>query len=128
MEDQKLLETAENARNFAYAPYSRFRVGAALLGRSGRVYTGCNIENASYGVTICAERVALFKAISEGEREFTRIAIVSDADPTYPCGSCRQALWEFMPEGTVVSRDAEKGVVRVRLAELLPRAFTLKGE
>ena len=93
MDRKELLKRAQEAKEGAYAPYSRFRVGAVLLGKSGRVYTGANVENASYSVTCCAERVALFKAVSEGEREFDAIAVTSDSDSlTWPCGVCRQAL------------------------------------
>mgnify|MGYP000941687334 CR=1 FL=1 len=96
MDRKELLKKAQEAKAGAYAPYSRFRVGAALLGKSGRVYTGANVENASYSVTCCAERVALFKAVTEGEREFDAIAVTSDSDSlTWPCGVCRQALSEF---------------------------------
>ena len=91
-----LLVAAEAARHNAVAPYSGFKVGAALETAGGHVFTGCNIENASLGLTVCAERVALWKALSEGEREFTRIAVTSDADtPATPCGACRQLLWEY---------------------------------
>src|SRR5579871_6834568 len=92
----QLLEAARTARNNSIAPYSNFRVGAALMAGSGTIYTGCNVENATYGLTICAERVALFKAISEGAREFQAIAVAADTNaPTPPCGTCRQLLWEF---------------------------------
>src|SRR5438477_13155716 len=101
-----LIAAARAARLNAHAPFSRFLVGAALETKAGRIVTGCNIENATYGLTICAERVALFKAISEGEREFTRIAIVADtAEPTPPCGACRQVLWEFGGALEVVLAD-----------------------
>ena len=97
MTDQELISQAAQAREHAYAPYSRYAVGAALLTRSGRVYTGCNVENASYSLTLCAERVALFKAVSEGEREFQAIAIVTSNGGS-PCGACRQVLAEFLAE------------------------------
>ena len=119
-----LIETARAARLNAIAPYSRFLVGAALEARDGRVFTGCNVENATYGLTMCAERVALFKAISEGAREFTRIAIVADtADPTPPCGACRQLLWEFGGdlEIELANLTEEKG--RHRLKDLFPLPF-----
>src|SRR5438874_6703277 len=91
-----LLEVARHARLHAHCQYSGFAVGAALLGKDGRVYTGCNVENASFGLTICAERVALLKALSEGANKFTRIAIVAESEqPTPPCGPCRQLLWEY---------------------------------
>lgn len=109
----------------AYAPYSRFRVGAALLGSSGRIYTGANIENASYSVTCCAERVALYKAVSEGETEFEAIAIVSDSNaPTYPCGVCRQALFEFSPHIKVIAASHTLEHQITTLDTLLPCAFS----
>ena len=109
----------------AYAPYSGFRVGAALLGRSGVVYTGCNIENASYSVTNCAERTALFKAVSEGEREFDAIAIVScSGKPTPPCGVCRQALAEFAPQLSVLL-VFDGGVLETSLPEIFGMPFEL---
>src|SRR5256885_868824 len=93
---KQLLDAARAARLHAFAPYSNFQVGAALRAADGRVFTGCNVENATYGLTVCAERVALFKAISEGVRQFTHVAVVADtAEPTPPCGACRQLLWEF---------------------------------
>src|SRR5579863_6397054 len=96
MTGEELAKEALAARVNAHAPYSSFRVGAALETAGGRVYRGCNVENATYGLTVCAERVALWKAISEGERDFTRIAVASDsANPITPCGACRQLLWEF---------------------------------
>lgn len=120
-----LLSFAKAAMANAYAPYSHFQVGAALLGESGRVYTGCNVENASYGATMCAERTAVFKAASEGERRFVAVAIVSSGgDFTYPCGMCRQVLAEFGLDMMVILEN-NKGEVRVHtLRELLPHAFT----
>ena len=111
----------------AYAPYSKFQVGAALLAKDGRVFTGCNVENASYGATNCAERTAIFKAVSEGYREFDAIAIVaSSGDFASPCGICRQVLAEFMPEGKVILDSDEKGMVTYSVRELLPLGFTSK--
>jgi cytidine deaminase len=121
----RLLGAAERAMANAYAPYSDYRVGAALEAASGRVYTGVNVENAAFGTTICAERVALFKAVSEGERVFRRIAIVSDGAAPFPCGACRQALVEFSGDLEVLLRGA-RGVERRRLADLLPDAFRLR--
>src|SRR5271157_3323533 len=96
MTTEQLLQHAVKARDNALAPFSRFKVGAALLTSGGKLYTGCNIENATYGLTVCAERVALWKALSEGERSFVRIAVASGGDPpATPCGACRQLLWEF---------------------------------
>jgi cytidine deaminase len=119
-----LLAEAEKAREKAYAPYSRFAVGAALLGKSGRVYPGCNIENASYGATICAERAALANAVSQGEREFSAIAIVADtADAPAPCGICRQVLAEFGIGMTVVMGNLGGQVRSMTLETLYPGAF-----
>lgn len=127
MKYDELLEQAKKAKEYAYVPYSNFRVGAALLGKSGKVYLGCNVENAAYGVTNCAERTALFKAVSEGEREFTAIAVTSDSDDiTYPCGVCRQALVEFAPDMDVVSSNRELEFEILRADELLPRYFSGK--
>jgi cytidine deaminase len=122
MTDQELVALATEARERAYAPYSNYAVGAALLGKSGRVYTGCNVENAVYSLTICAERAALFKAVSEGEREFESIAVVT-ANGGSPCGSCRQVLAEFAPELRVLIATPGKPAVVQTIGELLPRAF-----
>lgn len=131
MQPSQLIQAALDARKNAYAPYSGYKVGAALLGAGGAVYTGCNVENAAYSVCNCAERTALFKAVSEGERAFTAIAVVGGrAEETpplsgyaMPCGVCRQALNEFSPEMTVyVAVDAAQ-YKQYRLAELLPGAF-----
>jgi cytidine deaminase len=106
------------------APYSTFKVGAALETEDGTIITGCNIENASYGLTICAERVAMFKALSEGHRRFRRIAVVADTvSPTSPCGACRQVLWEFGQDLEVVLANLTEVTGRHRMAELLPQAF-----
>jgi cytidine deaminase len=119
-----LLETAIRAREHAVAPFSRFRVGAALEAENGSVFTGCNIENASYGLTMCAERVALFKALSEGARRFTRIAIAADTEsPTPPCGACRQLLWEFCRDAQVVLVNLHGRSEHFAIRDLLPRAF-----
>jgi cytidine deaminase len=119
------LQTAAlAARENAHAPYSKFRVGAALEDASGRVHTGCNIENATFGLTLCAERVAVFKAVSEGAREFRRIAVAADTDTlTPPCGACRQILWEFCGDIEVVLVNPGGKSEVLRLKELLPRAF-----
>ena len=123
MSGEELLQYAHAARENAYAPYSRFAVGAALLCADGRVYQGCNIENASFGLTNCAERTALFKAVSEGEREFTAIAIAAEGSAPWPCGACRQALHEFAPDIRVLVTwgDAQRG--EALLPELLPKGF-----
>ncbi|HCJ58122.1 cytidine deaminase [Lutispora sp.] len=119
-----LIEKAKEAREKAYVKYSNFKVGAALLGKSGKIYTGCNIENASYGATICAERTAFTKAISEGEKEFEAIAIVSSSDDiTYPCGICRQFMSEFGLDLKLIFTDGHK-IVIYKLSDLLPYAFT----
>ena len=127
MKYKALLEEARGAKENAYVPYSGFRVGAALLCKNGDVYIGCNIENAAYSPTCCAERVAVFKAVSSGNKEFEAIAVTSDSDDvTYPCGVCRQVLAEFAPDMDVISsnKDLESEVLKVN--ELLPRAFTGK--
>lgn len=121
-----LLDAAQRARANAYAPYSTFRVGCALLASSGRVYTGCNVENASFGMTICAERVALGAAITAGERSFESLLLVSDArDPVAPCGACRQVLAELAPTAQVTSVGDDGGVKSWRVDELLPDRFEL---
>jgi cytidine deaminase len=119
-----LQAAALAARENAHAPYSKFRVGAALEDASGRVHTGCNVENATYGLTLCAERVAVFKAISEGAREFRRIAIAADTETlTPPCGACRQILWEFCGDIEIVLLNPRGKSEALRLKELFPRAF-----
>ena len=127
MTDKELVAMAKEAMEHAYVPYSHFKVGAALLAKDGRVFKGCNVENASYGATNCAERTAIFKAVSEGCREFEAIAIVaSSGDLVPPCGICRQVLAEFMPEGKVVLDSEEKGMVTYLVRELLPCGFGSK--
>ncbi len=124
MDESQLVAVAVKARERAYAPYSRFPVGAALLSRDGRLFTGCNVENASYGLTVCAERVALFRAVSEGAREFVAIAVACGESPCSPCGACRQVLREFAPDLTVLLADGEgKRWERTTLSHLLPRSF-----
>jgi len=119
-----LTAAALAARENAHAPYSHFRVGAALEDSTGRVYTGCNVENATYGLTICAERVAVFKAMSEGARSFRRIAIAADTDAlTPPCGACRQILWEFCGDLEILLVNLHGKTEIIQLKELLPRAF-----
>jgi cytidine deaminase len=113
-----LVAAAEEAMKNSYSPYSKIRVGAAIMTKDGHVFTGCNIENASYGLTMCAERVALFKAVSEGFREFKALAIVSDAVTPTPCGACRQVLSEFSPDMDVIYGGRSH-----KLKELLPDAF-----
>lgn len=119
-----LIEKAIAARSRAQAPYSHFKVGAALEAGTGEIITGCNIENASYGLTICAERVALVKALSEGITSFRKIAVVTDtAEPTPPCGPCRQLLWEYAGDIDVILANLQGPIGRHRLAELLPLPF-----
>lgn len=123
MELDALIQRAKDARTQAYAPYSRFAVGAALLGKSGRVFTGCNVENLSFGLTICAERNAVFAAVAAGEREFSAVAIVADSKtPVTPCGACRQVLAEFCAELAICSVNLEDERYEAKLSELLPRA------
>ncbi|HVV47437.1 MAG TPA: cytidine deaminase [Bryobacteraceae bacterium] len=119
-----LVEAALRARENAHAPFSHFRVGAAVEDESGRAYSGCNVENATYGLTICAERVAIFKAISEGARKFRRVAVVADTETlTPPCGACRQILWEFCGDVEIVLGNLRGKSETLRLGSLLPRAF-----
>ncbi|MBI4276896.1 MAG: cytidine deaminase [Armatimonadetes bacterium] len=119
---RRLARAAIRARRRAYAPYSRFRVGAAVLAADGTVTTGCNVENASYGLTVCAERVAVQKAVSEGHRRLRAVAVVGGPDFTPPCGACRQVMVEFGVTTVVLSTPAGRTQV-VALAELLPAAF-----
>lgn len=120
----ELLAAALVARQHAHAPYSRFLVGAALEDVDGRLHTGCNVENATYGLTMCAERVAVFKAISEGAREFRRIAIAADTENlTPPCGACRQILWEFCGEIEVILVNPNGKMETLKMRDLLPRPF-----
>jgi len=124
---EKLIEAAAKARENAHAPYSNFKVGAAAATKNGKIFTGCNIENASYGLTVCAERVAIFKAISEGETEFESIVVVADTpELTPPCGACRQIIWEFCGDVPVVFANLKGDVETVPMKELLPRAFDIK--
>ncbi|MGA2327828.1 MAG: cytidine deaminase [Bryobacteraceae bacterium] len=119
-----LLEAALGAREHAHAPFSHFQVGAALEDESGRVHTGCNVENSTYGLTLCAERVAVFKAISEGARRFTRMAVAADTGTlTPPCGACRQILWEFCGDIEVILVNLEGRTESLRLKDLYPRPF-----
>ena len=123
----QLLEQAREAQKRAYAPYSKFRVGAALQGASGKIYLGCNIENASYRVTTCAEQSALSVAVVAGEKKFTRLALVADSpDPASPCGACRQALVEFAPDLEVYSVSRTGAEQHRNMNELIPMAFTWK--
>src|SRR5580765_3223968 len=119
-----LIAAARLARENAHAPYSNFRVGAALRAASGRIFAGCNVENATYGLTVCAERVAIFKAISEGERGFDAIAVVTDAEPlTPPCGACRQLIWEFCGDVPVILANLKGKVESIPMRDLFPKPF-----
>ena len=119
-----LLEAALNARAHAHAPFSHFAVGAAIEDESGKIFTGCNIENASYGLTLCAERVALFKAVSEGARKFRRMAVAADTEAlTPPCGACRQILWEFCGDVEITLVNPGGKCETLQLRDLFPRPF-----
>lgn len=122
----QVIEAALLASDKAYVPYSQFRVGAALLTKDGRVFQGCNIENASFGLTNCAERTAIFKAVSEGHRDFTCLAVYGDTkDPISPCGACRQVMVEFFkPDSKVILIAEDKSTVEMTVGELLPYSFT----
>lgn len=126
MTDYELIARAALAKKEAYAPYSGFFVGAAVLCGSGKVYTGCNIENSTFGATVCAERVAVFKAASCGEREFLKLAVIcSREEYCFPCGICRQVLFEFSPSCEVLCCKNEKEFKKMTVAELLPEGFKL---
>ena len=125
MRRQGLINQAIEARKKAYAPYSNFKVGAALLGKSGTVYLGCNVENASFGLTCCAERTAIFKAVSEGEKEFEAIAVATSNGVT-PCGACRQVLIEFAPDLKIYITNDSGRITTTSIKKLLPNAFTPK--
>lgn len=119
-----LLSAALAAREHAFAPYSKFKVGAALEDSEGRIHTGCNVENATYGLTLCAERVAVFKAISEGVRKFRRVAVAADTDMlTPPCGACRQILWEFCGDMEILLVNLRGKTETFQLKELFPKPF-----
>ena len=120
----QLIAAAKQARENAHAPYSNFRVGAAIRATSGRIFAGCNIENATYGLTICAERVAIFKAISEGERGFDAVAVVTDTQAlTPPCGACRQLIWEFCGAVPVVLSNLNGRIEVLQMRDLFPKPF-----
>lgn len=119
-----LIAAALAARENAHAPFSKFKVGAALEDSAGRIHTGCNVENATYGLTMCAERVAVFKAISDGAKSFKRVAVVADTDVlTPPCGACRQILWEFCGDVEIVLANLSGKSETLRLGALFPRPF-----
>jgi len=122
--ENQLIEIAKAARLKSAAPFSNFLVGAALQTKDGKVFTGCNVESASYGLTVCAERVAIWKALSEGERDFTDLVIVADTEKlTPPCGTCRQIIWEFCKHATIVLANLRGQKEELQIADLLPRAF-----
>lgn len=121
---EPLIDAAKRARLQSIAPFSRFLVGAAVKTAAGKVYTGCNVESASYGLTVCAERVAIWKALSEGERDFTELAVVADTGTlTPPCGTCRQIIWEFCRNATIVLANLHDESETLSVKDLLPRAF-----
>jgi cytidine deaminase len=123
-DSNQLLSAARAARENAHAPYSNFRVGAALRAKSGQIYTGCNVENSTYGLTVCAERVAIFKAISEGERGFDAIAVVTDTEQlTPPCGACRQIIWEFCGDVPVILGNLKGNSETLQMSLLFPKPF-----
>jgi cytidine deaminase len=125
--DDDLISAATEVREIAYAPYSNFKVGAAVETEGGEIYTGCNVESASYGLTVCAERVAIWKGISHGEKKFSRIAVVVDTEElTPPCGVCRQIIWEFCGDVPVILSNLHGKSETVQMSELLPRAFDSK--
>ena len=123
-EFEKLIKEAEKARKRAYTPYSKFQVGAAVLSADGKIFTGCNIENASFGLAICAERVAIFKAISEGSIKFEAIAVIGDTDnPCSPCGACRKVISEFGEDILLIMANLKGDVKIKKIKELIPEAF-----
>jgi cytidine deaminase len=123
-ENEILIAAAKQARQNAHAPFSNFRVGAALRATSGRIFGGCNIENATYGLTVCAERVAIFKAMSEGERGFDAISVVTDTDTlTPPCGACRQLIWEFCGDIPVILANLKGKTEIIQMKALFPKPF-----
>jgi len=122
----ELVRAAAEARQTAYSPYSRFRVGAAVLTSTGRIYAGCNVENVSYGLTVCAERVAVWKAVSEGEREIEAVAVVVEGSPAFPCGACLQVIQQFAAESgtTIIAAATDGRTERRQLSECLPYPFS----
>jgi cytidine deaminase len=123
----ELIKKAKKAKVAAYSPYSNFKVGAAVLTKSGRIFVGCNIENCSYGLTVCAERVAIFNAISAGEKEFKAIAIVTDStELTPPCGACRQVIWEFSRDVKIILANSQGKQRTTKISNLLPTPFSTR--
>jgi len=125
MTNKELISLAKEQLKYSYSPYSKIKVAAALLTKNGNIYLGNNIENSSYGATVCAEQVAVFKAISEGDREFTDIAIVSNIGNITPCGICRQVMNEFSPDINIITEDENNEIKVVKLRELFPAAFVI---
>lgn len=126
MTDQELIKIANEARKNSYAPYSNFHVGAALLGKNGKVYKGCNVENAAYGPTNCAERTAIFSAVVDGCRDFEKLAIIADSpEPAYPCGVCRQVMSEFCDDLKLILANNKGEYIEDSLANILPHMFSL---
>ncbi len=124
---EELVEAAKRVRENAFAPYSNFKVGSAVISEDGKIFSGCNVESASFGLTICAERVAIWKAVSEGESELAGIAVVADTEElTPPCGVCRQIIWEFCGDVPVILANLKGDVEKILISELLPRAFDSK--
>lgn len=126
--DKELLAAAWVARQNAYAPYSGYAVGAALRAEDGRIFTGCNVENASYGLSMCAERVAIGSAAAAGQRKFSALCVVAEGDVPWPCGACRQVLNEFAPDLLVVVQAGDAPPLQRTLSELLPESFRLQRE
>lgn len=125
-ENKFLIQKAKEGKKNSYSPYSDFKVGATVLTADGSIYCGCNIENSSYGATVCAERTAIFKAVSEGKKDLKKIAIVSDfCDLTFPCGICLQVISEFMPNGELIFEDKDGNIIVHKVCELLPFTFKL---
>ncbi len=126
MENKEMYKIAVGMLDYSYAPFSKFRVGAALLTKSGKIYTGCNVENSSYGGTICAERTAFVKAVSEGEKEFEKIMIVSSGGEAWPCGICRQFMKEFCDDDFIIMTAKDENSIRqYTMDEMLPEGFRL---
>lgn len=129
MNDQTLIEEAKAAREFAAAPFSKFKVGAALRTKAGKIYRGCNVENCTYALTVCAERVALLSALAAGEREFTAIAVATQSEqPSTPCGPCRQLMWEYCGDIDVTLANLTGQRVDYKLSELFPHPFSFSLE
>jgi cytidine deaminase len=125
--EDPLVAAAHRARDIAIAPFSNFHVGAAVETEDGKIYIGCNIESASYGLTVCAERVAIWKALSEGERRFKRLAVVANTETlTPPCGTCRQIIWEFCRDAEIVLANLRGETETMQMRDLLPRAFDVR--